>query len=359
MTDTTAASPNPRPPRRGRVGRTRTGDPDVDAAITALLDTLDVERDRELIVELLTSVARLARDRPDRGDLKIVSGALREMRNSFATFAPFRQDRKASVFGSARILPDQPSYHLAVDLGRALAAAGWMVITGGGPGIMHAAVSGAGRENSFAVTIRLPFEPTAASTLVEDDHLVRFRYFFTRKLTFMKESSAYVVFPGGFGTLDETFELLTLVQTGKEPPAPIVLIDPPGDRYWETVIDFIRDQLVDDRLVAPHDLDLVHLTSSVEDAVEYIDGFYRTYHSMRTVDGRLCIRLTHSIDDNALATINAEFADLLAGGTIDRCAPFPAEVEDRDELDRPRLVLTFDQRHFSRLHQLCRRLADF
>lgn len=349
----------PTPHRRVRPGRLRTGDPNIDAAVAALADALAVERDADLVSELLVTVARLARDQPDRGDLKIVNGALREMRNSFATFAPFRQDRKASVFGSARIAADQPAYHLAVELGRELAAAGWMVITGGGPGIMHAAVSGAGRENSFAVTIRLPFEPTAASTLVDDDHLVRFRYFFTRKLTFMKESSAYVVFPGGFGTLDETFELLTLVQTGKESPAPIVLIDPPEDRYWVTWIDFVRDELVGAGLVAPDDLDLVHLSSSVSEAVDYIDGFYRTYHSMRSVDGRLCLRLDHDIDDAALATINAEFADLLSSGRIERCSPFPAEVEDRDELDRPRLVLCFDQRHFSRLHQLCRRLGDF
>jgi len=342
-----------------RPGRLRTGDPQVDAAVTALVETLGVERDEELICELLTTVARLARDQPDRGDLKIVNGAMREMRSSFATFAPFRQDRKASVFGSARVPADRPAYHLAVETGRALAEAGWMVITGGGPGIMHAAVSGAGRENAFAVTIRLPFEPTAASTLVEDDHLVRFRYFFTRKLTFMKESSAYVVFPGGFGTLDETFELLTLVQTGKESPAPIVLIDPSEERYWVKWIEFVRTELVGAGLVAPDDLDLVHLTSSPADAVAYIDGFYRTYHSMRMVDGRLCLRLEHDIDDAALATLNEEFADLLSSGSIERCTPFPPEVEDRDELDRPRLVLCFDQRHFARLHQLCRRLGDF
>lgn len=345
------------PRRRG--SRARTGDPLVDEAIAKLVEALGVEQDLDLVTEMLTTTAKLTRDAPDRGDLKIVNGALREMRNSFATFAPFRNDRKASVFGSARTHPDEPAYRLALELGRALADAGWMVITGGGPGIMHAAVSGAGRDASFAVTIRLPFEPTAASTLVDDDHLVRFRYFFTRKLTFMKESSAYVVLPGGFGTLDETFELLTLVQTGKESPAPIVLLDPPDDRYWATWIDFIRHELVAAGLVGSDDLDLVHLTSSVPETVAYIQGFYRTYHSMRSVDGRLCIRLEHDIDDTAVALLNAEFADLLAGASIERCGPFPAEIEDRDEPDRPRLVLNFDQRHFARLHQLCRRLGDF
>ena len=199
------------PAKRPRRTRARTGDPVVDEAIAALVDALAPEDNTAIVSEMLTSVARMAREDNDRGDLKIVNGALRELRSSFTTFAPFRGDRKVSVFGSARTRPDEPAFHQAVALGRAVAAAGWMVITGGGPGVMNAAISGAGRDNSFAVTIRLPFEPSAASTLVDDDHLVRFRYFFTRKLTFMKESSAYVVFPGGFGTLDETFELLTLV----------------------------------------------------------------------------------------------------------------------------------------------------
>jgi hypothetical protein len=342
-----------------RTSRARTGDAKVDAAVQQLLDVLAPANDRDVFSELLTSVARLARDDTDRGDLKIVNGTVREMRNSFATFAPFRGDRKASVFGSARTRPDEPAFHQAVELGRALAATGWMVITGGGPGIMNAAVSGAGRQNAFAVTIRLPFEPTAASTLVDDDHLVRFRYFFTRKLTFMKESSAYVVFPGGFGTLDETFELLTLIQTGKETPAPIVLIDPGDETYWVTWMDFVRDELVTAGLVYPADLELVHLTSSIEEAVTYIDDFYRTYHSMRYVDGRMVVRLTHEIDDAALATINEEFADIVAGGTIERCQAFPAEVDDRDHVELPRLVFTFDQRHFARLHRFARRLSDF
>ena len=277
----------PNAARRVRRSRSRTGDPQVDEAIGTLVDLLGVERDQDIFTELFTSVARMARDGADRGDLKIVNGSVREMRSSFNTFRPFRADRKASVFGSARTRPDEPAFHQAMELGRDLAEAGWMVITGGGPGIMNAAVTGAGRESSFAVTIRLPFEPTAASTLVDDDHLVRFRYFFTRKLTFMKESSAYVVFPGGFGTLDETFELLTLVQTGKETPAPIVLIDPPGETYWERWMAFIADELVAAGLVSADDLGLVHLTSSTAEAVAYIDDFYRTYHSSRHVEGRL------------------------------------------------------------------------
>jgi uncharacterized protein (TIGR00730 family) len=345
-------------PNGSRRPRVRTGDPDLDQAVWDFVERLEVDGDRDLFAEMLSTIARLARDDTDRGDLKIVNGALREMRNSFATFAPFRSARKASIFGSARVRPDEPQFALAVELGRALAAAGWMIITGGGPGIMTAAVAGAGRDASFAVTIRLPFEPTAASALVDDDHLVRFRYFFTRKLTFMKESSAYIILPGGFGTLDETFELLTLVQTGKETPAPIVLLDPPEDTYWQRWLDFVEDELVDPALVSPEDLDLVVLTSSVEEAVAEVTGFYRRYHSSRYVEGRLCIRMTSELSDTALRSLNEEFADIVEGGTIERCHPFPVELDDDDHPELPRLVFNFDMHHFARLHRMIRRINE-
>lgn len=338
--------------------RVRTGDPALDDAVWQMVERLGVDEDRDLFAEMLATIARLARDDTDRGDLKIVNGALREMRNSFATFAPFRSSRKAAIFGSARVRPDEAPFALAVELGRALSDAGWMVITGGGPGIMTAAVAGAGRESSFAVTIRLPFEPTAASALVDDDHLVRFRYFFTRKLSFMKESSAYIILPGGFGTLDETFELLTLVQTGKETPAPIVLLDPPEDTYWQRWLDFVEDELVDSGLVSPEDLDLVVLTSSVPEAVEEVTGFYRRYHSSRYVEGRLCIRMTSELPDDALARLNDEFGDIVEGGSIDRCGPFPAELDDHDHPDLPRLVFNFDMHHFARLHRMIRAINE-
>ncbi|HKY16513.1 MAG TPA: LOG family protein, partial [Microthrixaceae bacterium] len=220
MTDT---RDTPRPRTRAR----RT-DPVTESAIDALLDAGEVVEDRDLYSEMMRTVLRMARDGADRGDVKITNGALRELRSAYRRFAPYRATRKVSVFGSARTHPDDPAYVQAVELGGALARHGFMVITGGGPGIMTAAIEGAGRENSFVVTIRLPFEDSPP-TLVDEERWVRFRYFFTRKLTFMKESSAYVVCPGGFGTMDETFELLTLIQTGKETPAPVVLIDPPDE----------------------------------------------------------------------------------------------------------------------------------
>lgn len=341
-----------------RRGRDRTGDAELDACIAQLAELATPGEDRDLVTEMLVSVTRMARASHDRGDLKIVNTALRELRNSFATFENTRDVRKASVFGSARTRPDEAAYAAAREIGEALAAMGWMVITGGGPGIMTAAVEGAGRDNSFAVTIRLPFEPSTGASIVSERHLVRFRYFFTRKLTFMKESSAYVCMPGGFGTMDETFELLTLLQTGKESPAPVILFDPPGERYWAEWEEFIRTQLQGAGLVSPDDLDLVTITSSVDEACRSIADFYRTYHSQRYVNGSLVIRMNHEISDDHLATLNSEFADIVESGRIRRTGPTPAEVTDRDVVHLPRLKLDFNNRHFARLLAFIRRLGD-
>lgn len=347
-----------RPSGRSRGTRASTGDEQLDALVEGLLDAAGPNDDRDVINEMLVSVMRLARAGYDRGDMKIVNTTLRELRNSFAVFEPHRSARKASVFGSARTPSNAPAYIAAREVGEALAAMGWMVITGGGPGIMTAAVEGAGRDESFAVTIRLPFEPTTGASIVANDHLVRFRYFFTRKLTFMKESSAYVCMPGGFGTLDETFELLTLLQTGKEPPAPVVLFDPPGERYWAEWLEFVKRQLQSTGLVSSDDLDLVTLTSSVPEACAAISLFYRTYHSQRYVDGHLVLRLNHEISDGHLESLNREFADIVVAGRIERTEALPIEVADRDHVHLPRLILDFDNRHFARLIALIRRLGS-
>ena len=337
--------------------RYRTGNDAVDAAVDALVAAANPQLNEDLYRELLTAASRLMIDGVDRGDLKIASGAMRELRNSFATFEPHAGRRKVTVFGSARTRPDEDAYVQARELGAALSAAGWMIISGGGPGIMTAIIEGAGSDDSFAAAIRLPFEQSPPHQLVDPSHLVRFRYFFTRKLTFMNEASAYALFPGGFGTLDETFELFTLVQTGKETPAPIVLIDPPGDTYWQTITEFIRTELCDAGLVSSDDLDLFHLTSSVPEAVRYIDAFFANYHSMRWVDGQLVIRMERELPEAGLATLNSEFVDIVARPIIPT-EPLEAEVIDDDQLDLPRLLLAFDSRQFSRLHRLVRRLGE-
>jgi uncharacterized protein (TIGR00730 family) len=341
-----------------RVAKPRTGSPELDAAIVALVDGAGVQHDRDLVVEMVASVLKISRDGNTRGDMKIVNTALRELRASYRAFRPYRDRRKCAIFGSARVPVESPAFAAAQAVGAELAERGWMTITGGGPGIMTAGLIGAGAANSFGVTIRLPFESSEGGGLLPADRLVRFRYFFTRKLTFMKESSAYVVFPGGFGTLDETFELLTLMQTGKEPVSPIVLFDPVGATYWSEWLDFVRGELVPGGFVSPEDLDLVFLTSSVTAAAAYICDFYDVFHSMRYVNGLLVIRLNRDIDDARLAALNATFGDILTPGTvIERTAALPAEVDDHDEVALPRLIMAFDNRHFARLHQLVRSLG--
>ena len=342
-------------PTGRRIARPRLGDPALDQAVLDLVDAAAIEHDRDLVIEMVASVLKLGRGGNNRGDMKLASTALRELRTSFASFNPYRDSRKCSVFGSARTRPDEPAYVAANLMGAALAKRDWMVITGGGPGIMTAAIEGAGPDASFGVTIRLPFE-SAGNGLLPPERLVPFRYFFTRKLTFMKESSAYVAFPGGFGTLDETFELLTLLQTGKEYPCPVVLFDPAGTRYWDAWRETVETQLLPAGLISAEDLDLVLITSDIDEAVDRICAFYEVFHSMRYVDGQLVLRLVSDISDTQLARLNQDFADLLASDRIERGAATSAEIDDHDEVARPRLFLDFDHRHHARLHQLIRSL---
>jgi hypothetical protein len=266
------------------------------------------------------------------------------MRDAFRLFAPYNEVRKVTVFGSARTLSTDPLYDHARELARRLADAGWMVVTGAGPGIMAAATEGAGPEQSLGVTIRLAFEETTAGPLAGSDRVVAMKYFFTRKLMLMKESSGFVCLPGGFGTQDETFELLTLQQTGKATPAPIVLLDVPGLTYWHGWERFLTDELVDAGWVSPRDTNLFVLTDDIDEAVSAIRGFWRNYESLRWVGGRLVVRLHADPTDAEIAELNERFAGLCVEGRIERTAPLRAEVADDDRLDLHRLVLTFDVR---------------
>ena len=275
-----------------RLPRYRTGDPEIDSQLAELIAQLgDDVRDTDLLFELMVSTVRLARDHVSRGDLKMANAALKEMRYAFAVFEPYRTARKAAIFGSARTKRDDPLYDQTVRLAQRLSEAEWMVITGAGPGIMEAGIEGAGAANSFGVSIRLPFEAATSQFLADDPKLVNFRYFFTRKVTFVKEAHAFVLLPGGFGTLDETFELLTLVQTGKSTPAPIVLLDVPGGTYWQTWLQFVSAELRDLGYISPVDLDLVKITDDVDAAIDEVLTFYRNYHSLRFVEGDLVLRL--------------------------------------------------------------------
>ena len=337
-----------------RLPRYRTGDPELDEEVAALASRVSDE-DADLIFELVTSAVRLARDHADRGDLKMANAALKEMRYSFHVFEPYRSQRKVAIFGSARTQPHDPLYDQARRFARAIAACEWMVITGAGPGIMEAGIEGAGAERAFGVSIRLPFE-AAVSQFADDPKLINFRYFFTRKVTFVKEADAFVLLPGGFGTLDEAFELLTLVQTGKAQSGPIVLLDTPGGTYWAGWLDFVRQELLDNRYVSPPDLGLLTVTDDVDTAVRAVTGFFANYVSQRFVEGRLVLRLRTPPDDATLAALSEEFTDITRRGQLERVGASPAEVEDGDALDAARIAFWFDKRGWARLRTLIDRL---
>jgi uncharacterized protein (TIGR00730 family) len=332
--------------------RYRTGDPQIDERLDALLDTLDVHADRDQLLEILTSVALLADDETDRLNLKITNAALKEMRLAFKVFEPFKDVPKVTMFGSARTLPDDPLYAQARNLASALADEGWMVVTGAGPGIMAAGVEGAGVDRSIGINIRLPFEQDASPLLAADPKLVEMKYFFTRKLMLMKESAGFAVLPGGFGTQDEAFELLTLLQTGKAAPAPIVLLDVPDGTYWGSWDRFVHDELASRGLIDPDDHHLYFITDDVDAASTEIRGFYRNFHSIRFVGRTLVIRLQRAPTPEQLERLDAEFSDICVEGGIEVTDPLPAEVSTDDRLDLARVRLQFDKHHYARLRQL-------
>jgi uncharacterized protein (TIGR00730 family) len=294
----------------------------------------------------------MGREAADRGDLKLMNAALKEMRYSFLVFEPYANIPKVSIFGSARTRQDDPDYLMARDFGQAMAEHEWMVITGAGPGIMEAGIEGAGAENAFGVNIVLPFESEAAPVIAGDPKLINYRYFFTRKLTFMKESKAFALLPGGFGTMDEAFELLTLMQTGRSQVTPVVLLEPPGSTYWAGWRAFVEHDLARRNLISPLDLSLVRICATIDDAVDEIVSFYSTYHSSRYVGRRLVLRLTRTVSDDELDALNAHFADIIVSGRIERVEPSPSEIDDNDALEQPRLALHFNKMSYARLRQL-------
>jgi len=328
--------------------------PDVTDGIRHILDAAGITADADLIARILATGVGMGRDGADRLDLKITSAALTEMRAAFELFAPFRGVPKVTVFGSARTAPDSELYRLTVELTAALAARGWMTVTGAGPGIMQAAAEGAGPAHSLGVSIRLPFEEKPNAVIAAHARNVAMKYFFTRKLMLVKESSGFVCMPGGFGTLDEMFELLTLQQTGKAVPTPIVLLDRPGGGFWAGLRRFADEQLLPEGVISPDDFDRVVVTDSVDAAVSEIAGFYRNYTSLRWVGRRLVLRLRAVPTDEEVAALNQRFGGLLVDGAIESRGPLKAEREDDDELDAPRLVMHFTQRRIGELHHLIR-----
>ncbi len=341
--------------------RRRVGDPDLDATIDRVLELVggrvrdnDGRLDnRDQLREILVSGVRMALDsaggRADRLDLKIANAALTEMRDAYLTFGPYRGVRKVTIFGSARTEVGSPLYEQTKMLAAAMAAQGWMVVTGAGPGIMAAGLEGAGRESALGAAIRLPFE-SEASDLLDPDRLVDMRYFFTRKLALIRESDAFVCMPGGFGTLDETFELLTLLQTGKATPVPIVMLGL-GQGFWHALDRFI-DVMIEQGWVGASDRALYRVTNSVDEAVQELMGFYANHHSIRWVGEQLVLRMHRPPSDDQLVDLVERFGSYATDGAIVRADPSSVERSERDQLDLSRLSMRFNRRQPGRLRQL-------
>ncbi|MBI1883004.1 MAG: LOG family protein [Chlamydiae bacterium] len=324
-----------------------------------LIEWAQTSDESGLLKDMLNSILRLIEDKTERGDLKIINSALKELRYSFKIFSPYRRTKKVTIFGSARTPEDQPDYQMAIEFSKKIAQSNWMVITGAASGIMKAGHEGAGRDKSFGVNIRLPFEQKANMIIENDLKLINYKYFFTRKLIFIKESDAVVLFPGGFGTHDEGYEALTLVQTGKCSPRPIVMVAPPGNTYWKDWEAYIHKHLLGKKLISPEDLSLFKVTDSVEKAVKELVQFYRIYHSSRFVGEKFAIRLQSPVSDKAVDELNEKFSDILVEGKISKSPPTPEEANEPDLAGLPRLLFNYTRGSWGRLRQMIDLLNTF
>jgi uncharacterized protein (TIGR00730 family) len=333
------------------------------ARVQQIAQELMVELERlpegDLVAEVVDNAIKLLRDQTNRGDIKLINKSMKEIRYALRVFAPYRETRKVSIFGSARTPEKDPDYLQAEEFAKGMVSSGWMVITGAGGGIMAAGHGGAGPEPSFGLAIRLPFEQQTNVHIARDKKLINFKYFFTRKLMFVRSSHAVVLFPGGFGTLDEGFEVLTLVQTGKSVPMPIVFIDQPGGSYWKGWMDYAKEHLLGRGFISPTDLRLFKVTDSAAEAVKECVHFYSNYHSVRTIRDDLVMRLHVRPSEAQLKEISKEFADIAVGdGGFRLSGALPME-SDEPALDAlTRLVFRFNRRDHGRLRMLIDRLND-
>ena len=334
-------------------------DPELKRRIQELIAFKGGGYNEESVADIIENALKLLKDVEDSGDVRVIQTATRELRYAFKLFAPYADKRKVTIFGSARTQPTRTEYQHGVEFGRKIAAAGFMVITGAGGGIMQAGHEGAGPEMSFGANIRLPWEQSANPVIREDKKLVTFKYFFTRKLIFIRHSDAIVLFPGGFGTMDEGYEALTLMQTGKGQLMPLVLIDRPGGTYWKTWDKHIREHLLRDQLISPDDLNLYQITDDPDQAVKIITRFYRNFHSSRFVKDLFVIRLKHAPSPSAIEAMNEDFADIVVGPPIKSIDPTPEEIADNDHVDLARIAFGFNRRDYGRLRHLIDTLNSF
>ncbi|NQZ98304.1 MAG: LOG family protein [Myxococcales bacterium] len=343
---------------RTRRRRYELDNPELNEMIETLIgrarEVYGVQDGADYARQLIVSAVRLLRDDSSRGDAKLVNSAFKELRHAFRVFAPYKHVRKVAVFGSARTPREHSDWQAAYEFSERMATLGWMTITGAGPGIMVAANGGAGREASFGVNIRLPFEQQANEVIRGDNKLINFRYFFTRKVIFVKEAHAIALFPGGFGTHDEGFEALTLIQTGKSEILPVVFIDSPGGSYWKDWEGYVRAHLRDRGLISDSDLSLFRITDDVDVATQEILNFYKNYHSSRYVDDLLVIRVRRAPDEEELDALNVEFADILTQGEIEITDALPRESGEVHHF--PRISLRFNRRDMGGLRRLINQL---
>ncbi len=332
----------------------------VDELINRLMALVGNVHHPEIVREMIIAALKAGLEDEERADLKLMNTTLKEMRFTAKIFGPYSSVKKVTVFGSARTGSDEPVYAMAQELGRELAASGYMVITGAGPGIMQAVNEGAGPEKSFGVNIRLPFEQRPNPVLEGNPRLITYKYFFNRKVAFLKEAHAIALFPGGFGTLDEAMETLTLVQTGKRDPLPLVLVDEPGGRYWAKWLRLFEDELLAQGYIMASDFNFFERVDSVSAAIERINHFYRRYHSLRHVDKQVVLRLTSEISTDAVRELNSLFKDMLVpAGRILLSGPLPEETDEPEIAHLPRLILDFNSRDFGRLRSLIDMVNDY
>lgn len=337
----------PRVPKEYEVGN----EP-VDRLIHELVGCCASPETEHLLREIFTTAVKLGKESSDKGDLKLVNNAMKELRYSFKIFSPYRDIKKAIIFGSARSPKASPEYRMAEEFARKMTDKGYMIVTGGGPGVMEAGNKGASAGKEFALSIRLPMEQKTNPYIDEKDKIINFKYFFTRKLIFVKETDATVLFPGGFGTHDEGFEMLTLIQTGKSKPRPVVMMEPKGVKYWSAWRRFVVKELLGNGFISREDFSLFHIARNVDDAIQYIDNFYRVYHSIRYVAGKTVLRLNRNISDKTLKIVNEKFKDILTSGEIKLSPPLKAELRKGEYPGLPRLVMNFNFRDYGRLFEM-------
>ena len=347
MEDFTAGAIHDQPAKR-----LWTVDAPFDQRVQDLVRDWGANKNPELIEEMIVTALKMARDEMGVADLKLINRSLKEMRYAAKVFAHYAQKRKVVVFGSARVTSESPEAKVAEEFARTMVGRDYMVITGGGEGIMGAAQKGAGREHSFGLNIRLPFEQAANEIIEGDPKLINFNYFFDRKLNFVKESHAFALFPGGFGTMDETFEILTLMQTGKARIIPIVMLDRPGGDYWQTWVKFLTEYLFKLNLVCEEDFSFFKIADNVDEAVDEILQFYKIYHSARWVGEQLVLRICKPLSKNSITELNKKFADLISEGAIVQGSALRQEKNEPEIWNLPRIILTPYRNNFGRFRQL-------